>query len=150
LVTRKVAELPAPAGLIDAFRSIEARSLARVLSRAMRNSTRNGCAYFESFNVIISYLYDPDDIFKTNIGRASKAQFIQGQHRPNETEDVHATTVFLKPLERFAIYNADPIPKLSFPKALTGNWLAAHPGSGEREKELADGKVELAFDPRPR
>jgi heptosyltransferase III len=129
----KVAELARAAGLIDGSRSIEARPLARFFARNAKLD-EEWSAYFESFNVIFSYLYDPDEIFKTNIGRASKAQFIQGQHRPNETEDIHATAVFLKPLERFAIYDADPVPKLSLPKALGGQWLAAHPGSGSDKK----------------
>ncbi len=129
----KVAELARAAGLIDAFRSIEARPLARFFARNAKLD-EEWSAYFESFNVIISYLYDPDDIFKTNIGRASKAQFIQAQHRPNESEDAHATTVFLKPLENFAVFDADPVPRLSFPKAISGSWIAAHPGSGSEKK----------------
>jgi len=145
----KVAELTRAAGWIDAFRSIEARSLARFFARNAKLD-EEWCAYFDSFNVIFSYLYDPDNIFKTNVGRASKAQFIQGQHRPNENEDLHATAVFLKPLERFAIYDADPVPKLSFPKTLALNRLAVHPGSGsekknwsaERWKALLEGVLE--------
>jgi heptosyltransferase-2 len=129
----KVAELARAGGLIDGFRSIEAGPLARFFARNAKLD-EEWSAYFDSFNVIFSYLYDPDEIFQTNIGRASKAQFIQGQHRPNETDDLHATAVFLKPLERFAIYNANPVPKLSFPKALAGNWLAVHPGSGSEKK----------------
>jgi heptosyltransferase-3 len=135
----KVAELARAAGLIDGFRSIEARPLARFFARNAKLD-EEWSDYFESFNVIFSYLYDPDEIFKTNIGRASRAQFIQGQHRPNETEDLHATAVFLKPLERFAIYDADPVPKLSLPKALHGQWLAAHPGSGSDKKNWPPAK----------
>src|SRR5436190_5390591 len=129
----KVAELARAAGLIDAFRSIEARPLARFFARNAKLD-EEWSAYFDSFSVIFSYLYDPDDIFKTNVGRASKAQFIQGQHRPNESEGLHATAVFLKPLERFAIYDGDPVPKLFSPKNLNGQWLAAHAGSGSEKK----------------
>src|SRR5262249_45663629 len=94
------------------------------------------------FNVIVSYLYDPDDIFKTNVGRASTAQFIQGQHRPKEDEHVHATAVFLEPLERLAIFDADPIPRLSLPVShgLRGHWLAVHPGSGSEKKNWPEEK----------
>jgi heptosyltransferase III len=129
----KVAELARSARLIDGFRSIEASPLARFFARNAKLD-EEWSAYFESFNLIFSYLYDPDEIFKTNIGRASTAQFIQGIHRPNETDDLHATAVFLKPLERFAIFDADPVPKLSFQKSLSGDWLAAHPGSGSEKK----------------
>src|SRR3954468_17450454 len=106
-----VAELARAGGMIDAFRSIEARPLARFFARNAPLDPE-WSAYFESFNVIISYLYDPDEISKTNVGRASKAQFIQGQHRPNENEAMHGRAVFLKPLEQLAIFGADPVARL--------------------------------------
>ena len=34
---------------------------------------------------MISYLYDPDEIFQTNVARCTPAQFIAGPHRPDET-----------------------------------------------------------------
>ncbi len=40
--------------------------------------------YFSEFDLIISYLYDPDGIFQTNVGRCTRAQFIAGPHRPDE------------------------------------------------------------------
>lgn len=131
-----VAELARAGGLIDAFRSIEAGPLSRFFARNAKLN-EEWADYFESFNLIISYLYDPDDIFKTNVGRASKAQFIQGQHRPDEKLDAHATSVFLKPLEKLAIFGPDPIPRLQLPAAnalAPGPWLALHPGSGSERK----------------
>ena len=131
-----VAELARAAGLIDAFRSIEAGPLSRFFARNAKLDD-SWTDYFESFNLIISYLYDPDDIFKTNVARATKAQFIQGQHRPDENLDLHATSVFLKPLEKLAIFDADPIPRIQVPIAQSlapGKWLAIHPGSGSEKK----------------
>ena len=72
------------------------------------------------------FLYDPDGVFQENVARCSKAQFIAGPHRPKENELVHATEVFLKPLERLAIYGADPIPKLALSTSVSlpaGTWL---------------------------
>lgn len=131
----RVAELALAAGIIDAFRSIEARPLARFFARGAALDPE-WSAYFESFNVILSYLYDPDELFKTNVGRATRAQFIQAQHRPDETESLHATSVFLKPLEKLAIYSVNPAPLLRVPSssALSGRWIAAHPGSGSEKK----------------
>lgn len=130
-----VAELARAGGLIDAFRSIEAGPLARFFARNAKLD-EGWADYFDSFNLIISYLYDPDDIFKTNVGRASKAQFIQGRHRPDEKLDEHATAVFLKPLEKLAIFGADPIPKIELPGAglPAGRWMGVHPGSGSERK----------------
>ena len=67
--------------------------------------------YFSEFDLIISFLYDPDEIFKTNVNRCSKAQFIVGPHRPDESVELHATEAFLKPLEKLAIFQADATPR---------------------------------------
>jgi heptosyltransferase-3 len=131
-----VGELARAGGLIDTFRSIEAGPLSRFFARRAKLD-EEWADFFESFNLIISYLYDPDDIFKMNVGRASKAQFIQGPHRPDEKLDEHATSVFLKPLEKLAIFAPDPVPKLRLPVAHSlspGRWVAIHPGSGSERK----------------
>ncbi len=131
----KVAALARAAGIIDEFRSIEARPLARFFARQAKLDDE-WSAYFESFNLMVSYLYDPDEIFKTNIGRTSKAQFIQGLHRPHENESIHAASVFLAPLEHLAIFDMDPVPTLPVlpVRPAPGRWLAAHPGSGGDKK----------------
>jgi heptosyltransferase-2 len=134
-----VAELAKAGGLIDGFRSIEAGPLSRFFARNARLDPA-WTEYFESFNLIISYLYDPDAIFRTNVGCASKAQFLQGPHRPDEQCHTHATAVFLKPLEQLAIFGADPVPRISVPKKSSeatlgpGQWIAVHPGSGSETK----------------
>jgi heptosyltransferase III len=132
----QVAELARAAGIIDSFRSIEARALAGFFAR---NGTLDPelSAHLSSFNLIVSYLYDPDDFFKVNVGRATKAQFIQGPHRPKEEEGTHAVEVFLRPLERLAIFGADTVPRLSLEVAeelRDGLWIATHPGSGSEKK----------------
>jgi heptosyltransferase-2 len=101
--------------------------------------------YFSEFDIIVSYLYDPDQIFQTNIHRCSPAQFIAGPHRPGESSPIHAAKVYLKPLERLAIFEADPVPRLNVladrdkiatPVAdLSASFrLALHPGSGSDRK----------------
>ena len=131
-----VAELAKAGGLIDGFRSIEAGPLSRFFARDAKLDPA-WVEYFESCHLIISYLYDPDGIFRTNVGRATKAQFIQGLHRPDESSDVHATAVFLKPLEQLAIFAPDPAPCISVQsgeKLAPGKWIAVHPGSGSERK----------------
>jgi len=73
--------------------------------------------FFAGFSIIISYLFDPDGIFRANIARCSKAQFIVGPHRPDDALQIHATEVLLKPLERLAIFAPDPTPRLNIPAA---------------------------------
>ena len=140
----RIAALAELAGSVNEVRSIEARALAGFFARRGELDAVLG-EWFGSFNIIVSYLYDPDGIFQENIARVSKAQFHPGPHRPDETQSVHATEVFLKPLERLAIFGADPEPRLTFnlqPPAF--NTLALHPGSGGAHKNWPEARwVEL-------
>ena len=106
-----IIQLAKAGGLVDKVSSIEARQLAGFFARNGELS-QDLCDYFSEFDLILSYLYDPDEIFRTNIGRCSPAQFIACPHRPDEGQAVPASVVFLKPLERLAIFEADPVPRL--------------------------------------
>ncbi len=97
--------------------------------------------YFSEFDLIVSYLYDPDGIFRTNVGRCTGAQFIAGPHRPDEQAGLHATKVYLKPLERLAIFDADHVPRLTIsPHPTILSYLALHPGSGSERKNWPEAK----------
>ncbi|MCW5551699.1 MAG: glycosyltransferase family 9 protein [Verrucomicrobiae bacterium] len=130
-----IAQLALAGGLVDRVQPIEARGLAGFFARDGELS-EDLCDYFSEFDVIVSYLYDPDEIFKTNVGRCSPAHFIGGPHRPNEQERVHATHVYLKPLERLAIFDPDPVPRLALApcSAPRAPQIALHPGSGSEMK----------------
>jgi heptosyltransferase-2 len=133
-----IARLALAGGLVRRVESIEARALAGFFARNGELSPEL-TDYFSEFDIIISYLYDPDQIFKANVSRCTRAQFIAGPHRPDDAASVHATEVFLKPLERLAIFQPDATPRLQVAKAFettaaTGRWLAAHPGSGSENK----------------
>ncbi len=130
-----IVQLAQAGGLVDRVQAIEARGLAGFFARngELSEDLRD---YFSEFNIILSYLYDPDEIFKTNVARCSRGQFITGPHRPDEANAIHATTVFLKPLERLAIFDADATPRLSINYQLStiNSPLALHPGSGSERK----------------
>lgn len=129
-----IASLALHGGLADAVRPVEARALAGFFADMGDLDDAMG-HYFAGFQVIVSYLYDPDGFFAENVRACTKAQFIPGPHRPDETNSVHATAVLLKPLERLAIFDPDPVPRLSFAEpALTAPVLAVHPGSGSEKK----------------
>ena len=133
-----IAKLAELSGLVHQTKAIEAQAVAGFFARK-GSLDESWSAYFEQFEIILSFLYDPDEIFKDNVGRCSKAQFIQGSYRPNEDEDTHATKVFLKPLENLAIFDSCDIPKISLPKSPSqsnslGSRLALHPGSGSKSK----------------
>jgi hypothetical protein len=135
-----IARLALLGGLADDVRSIEARPLAGFFA-AEGELDEALQAYFAGFALILSYLYDPDDIFRTNVARCSRAQFIAGPHRPGDAEGVHAARVLLRPLERLAIFDADPVPRLSLsPRPSTRNRLALHPGSGSERKNWPEAR----------
>jgi heptosyltransferase III len=136
-----IAQLAMVGGLVNRVRSIEAGPLAGFFARG-GNLAEDLVDYFSEFDLILSYLYDPDGIFRTNVGLCTGAQFITGSHRPDEALGLHATKVYLQPLERLAIFDADHVPRLALtlrppslnPQPSTLNRLALHPGSGSDRK----------------
>jgi len=129
-----IAELALTGGLVNRVQSIEARALAGFFARG-GELAEHLADYFAEFDLILSYLYDPDAIFKTNVGLCTGAQFITGPHRADEGARLHAAKVYLKPLERLAIFDADPVPRLPLaPRPRSLNPLALHPGSGSERK----------------
>jgi heptosyltransferase-2 len=145
-----IAQLALAGGLVDRVESIGARALAGFFARN-GELAEELVDYFSEFDLIISYLYDPDQIFSTNVSRCTQGQFIAGPYRPKEVTTVHAAQLYLKPLERLAIFDADPIPRLRMrndsvdaasPLFRSGNErvLALHPGSGGEQKNWPEVK----------
>ena len=129
-----IIQLALTGGLVDRIQSIEARALAGFFARNGTLET-DLADYFSEFDLVVSYLYDPDRIFETNVRRCTTAQFIAGPHRPDEKARVHATKVYLQPLERLAIFEPDHVPRLTLnPQPSTLSQLALHPGSGSERK----------------
>ncbi len=156
-----IVQLAVAGGLVDQVHSIEARSLAGFFARG-GSLAGDLVDYFSEFDLIISYLYDPDAIFRTNVGLCGRAQFTVGPHRPEDGCSHSAALVYLKPLERLAIFETDPIPRLRLDaieqKSSTNGpadsrlqmWmtqgreqaltLAMHPGSGGEHKNWPEAK----------
>lgn len=145
-----IAQLALAGGLVDRVESIGARALAAFFARG-GELAEELVDYFSEFDLIISYLYDPDQIFSTNVSRCTRGQFIAGPHRPKEGTAIHAAQLYLKPLERLAIFDADPVPRLRMgndsadaasPLFRSGNdrVLALHPGSGGDHKNWPETK----------
>jgi heptosyltransferase-2 len=140
-----IIQLALAGGLVNRIQSIEARALAGFFARhgELEEDLRD---YFSEFDLIVSYLYDPDEIFALNIRRCTTAQFIGCPHRPDESAHVHATKVYLKPLERLAIFEADSSPKLKIsptsPNAPPSmrKQIALHPGSGSERKNWPEAR----------
>ena len=136
-----IAQLAVAGGLADRVQPIEARGLAGFFARG-GTLEPDLMDYYSEFDLVISYLYDPDEIFKTNVCRCAVGQFIAGPYRPDETERTHATKVYLKPLERLAIFDADNVPRLALvsrPSSLD-RILVLHSGSGSEKKNWPEAK----------
>src|SRR5579872_835315 len=132
------ASLVVAAGVAESIHSIDSPQFSGMFSQEGSWPTEIS-DYFSQFSLIVSYVYDPNRIFQTNIARCSKARFIAGPYRADESARIHATKALLGPLEELGISNADETPSLKVPRAancLAGgaNWLAAHPGSGSARK----------------
>ena len=138
-----IAQLATLGGLVDRVQPIEARELAGFFAR--HGSLDPGTVdYIAGFDIIVSYLFDPDLIFQTNVARCSRAQFIQGPHRPNESERTHATQVYLKPLERLAIFDADAW-DAAWQRASTRNTVSLDDYAAEAPRRSAGSTIARAW-----
>ena len=130
----RVASLALTGGLAKAVHAIESPGLASFFARDGLFDLE-WREFFGQFAIVISYLFDPDGIFETNVKSCGPRQFIAAQHRPDEAKSIHASDVFLKPLEQLTIFDGDPVARLELPGlAKRENWLALHPGSGSEGK----------------
>lgn len=127
-----VAELARACGLADEARSIEYGGLAGFFARGsvLEPGLRD---YFDRFDLVISYLYDPDGIFAENVGACGAARFVQGLHRPRETS--HAIDQLAEPLASLGLPLSARAVRLRMKGPATENpVLALHPGSGSPAK----------------
>src|SRR6266567_5723017 len=100
--------------------------------------------YFASFDLIISYLFDPDRIFENNLRRCGVENLLCGPAKIVETA-VHAARQLALPIEQLGIGVGDLTEKVfpsiddrqfakGFLQFLQQPILAIHPGSGSTEK----------------
>ncbi len=126
-------------GYADAARSIEYGALASFFSRD-GNLAPELVAYFGGFQQVVSYLFDPDEIFAANLKRAGVRHFLAGS--PKITGQEHAALQLARPLEQLALYLHDSAAQL-LPPGTADRFHGAGDSSGERERneKLADGAL---------
>ena len=136
----RIAAMAVDAGLVRAVHALESPGLAMFF-------TPNGAfdlewrEFFARYAIVVSYLYDPNNIFEENVKSCGVGQFIAARHRPDETKPIHASEVFLKPLEQLTIFDGDPVARLAINSGEpSGNYLALHPGSGSASKNWPEEK----------
>lgn len=168
-----IAQLAQAGGLADEVYSIAARALTAFFVRGEELPPET-VSFFARFNLILSYLYDPDVTFHENLARCSGARLITGPPRPDESLPRHATETYLKPLEQLGIFGADPIPRLRIGLPSRQPWndaaglidasqahpdvphtpdldgiphtVALHPGSGSERKNWPERKWDTLID----
>jgi ADP-heptose:LPS heptosyltransferase len=100
--------------------------------------------YFASFDLILSYLYDPDRIFQNNLYRCGVENLRCGPSKIVEGGE-HAAHQLARPIEQLGIRVADLTEKVfpsmddrqfarEFLQTLQRPIFAIHPGSGSKEK----------------
>jgi heptosyltransferase III len=126
----------------DAVRSIEYAALSRFFARNadLPSELRD---YFGGFDLILSYLYDPDQIFEDNLRRCGAQKILRGPAKivPGR----HAAWQLAQPLQELGINVSDLAPEIfpsdrdrEFARRFLENSeppiLALHPGSGGEKK----------------
>jgi heptosyltransferase III len=95
-----IAQLAVAGGLADSVFSLESANVARYFAMGAVLDEKQ-TEYIRSFDLIISYLYDPIGTLKENLLNAGARQVIYGDPRVLMS---HAIDVLMKPLEELAIY----------------------------------------------
>jgi lipopolysaccharide heptosyltransferase III len=139
---RHIAALAERRFYADAIRSLESGALASFFARDAVLPAE-WTAHFASFDLIVSYLFDPDWIFQDNLKRCGIRMLIAGPSKPNGGE--HAALQLARPLEQLGlhlenraavIYPADE--DRAFARDFLGQAgtpvIALHPGSGSEKK----------------
>ena len=135
---KPIIELAVAAEVADETRSLEHGSMARLFAPG---APAEGplAEYFRSFNLVVSYLYDPDGHFRGNMERMGVKTFLACPHRVVSGRG-HAAEQLAMPLQSLAMYLEDPAPRIAVaePEAhlVDRPIVALHPGSGSLKKNL--------------
>ena len=143
----------------QAVHSIEYGLLARFFARNSELPVEL-TDYFASFDLIVSYLYDPDRIFETNLRRCGVPNLICGAARIVENAG-HAARQLARPIEQLGINVVDFAERIfpsiedrefarEFLASVPPPIIAIHPGSGSHEKNWPLENWIGLFSPRSR
>jgi len=137
-----IAGLATAGRLVDRTTSLDGAQVARLFS-LRPELPEEQVGYIRSFDVIVSYLYDPDGTVSRNLRGAGARQVIYGPPRPVAG---HAVEHLMRPLEALAIYpDGEEAPRLLLTEeardrgrgrvaSVGERVLALHPGSGDPGK----------------
>jgi heptosyltransferase-2 len=123
-------------------RSIESALLSRFFAKDA-DLPAELATYFAEFDLILTYLYDPELIFETNLRRSGAQKIACGPAKIGNSS--HASRQLARPIEELGMPVSDFAAKLypsnedrhraqGFLAGLNAPIIAFHPGSGSREK----------------
>ncbi len=130
---KHIVALAEMSGLAEGTRSIEYGPLASFFSRDGELPLEL-MQYFKSFQLIVSFLFDQDEVFAANLKRAGVSNLLAAS--PKLTGREHAARQLARPLERLGLHLEDPAAWLTplGAAAMDSERLAIHPGSGSERK----------------
>lgn len=125
----------------NAVRSIESATLAKFFAKDAELPDEL-IRYFAGFDLIVSYLFDPEGVFETNVRKCGAGMFITGPSKLHDNE--HAAHQLARPLAALGLSLSSPAAQL-FPSDIdrdvikshidySGKTIAFHPGSGSESK----------------
>jgi len=127
----------------QAVRSIEYGPLAHFFAKNSELPAELA-RYFRSFDLIVSYLYDPDQVFQNNLRRCGVRHLVCGPAKIVKNDD-HAARQLARPMEELGFSVVDLAEKIflsdadrrfgrNFIHDLPKPVITFHPGSGSKEK----------------
>jgi heptosyltransferase-3 len=129
-----IAELARTAGLADSIRSFEHRTMALLFAK---NAPIDEvlAEHLRSFNLVVSFLYDPDGLFRASMERVGVKTFIECSPRVQNSGE-HASKQLAKGLETLAMFLEDEhLRRAHFERNLDEKKrIAIHVGSGSERK----------------
>ena len=129
-----IASLAQTAGLADSVRSLDHRTMAALFAKTAPIDEALS-EHLKSFNLIVSYLFDPDGHLRASMERIGVKTLIECSHRV-QPDQGHASRQLAKPLERLAMFVEDShLQTAHFERreVIPGR-IAIHIGSGSEKK----------------
>ena len=126
----------------DAIRSLDDPQIARFFA-VSSDLPEKFAEYFAKFDLVVSYLSDPDNIFAANVKKCSSATFLTGPARLDHSE--HAAFQLAHPLVALGLCLEEPGASIypsegdraairRFREDGWSSFVALHPGSGSETK----------------
>jgi hypothetical protein len=135
---RGIVELATASGHADAHMHLDTQGMAMLFAPGAPIDP-GLAAWLSGFNLVVSYLFDPDGTLAENMKRAGVRTYLDCPHRIAEGAG-HAVDQLARPLQRLAFFvepDAEPRIRLPVEADRPKRRIAIHPGSGSNHKNWA-------------